>query len=105
MQLYFKSLRYFAECYYFVEQRINDVLLSFAVKRTGLRKAAERAMLANLEQLTRNVNKCKEWRELETCKALYDITLVIPFPEYHSYYGMICNEMFKRKEQQILKQS
>lgn len=105
MTLYLKALTYFSQAYYYVEQRIEDVLLSFAFNTTALKKVSERAMLCNLEQLISNINKCSYFFELEACKALYEITLKIPFPEYYSYYNSIVTATIERKEQSIINHS
>lgn len=101
MTLYLKALTQFAKGYYYLEQRIEDVLLSFAFNTAALKKVSERAMLSNLEQLISNINKCQYYYELEACKALYEITLKIPFPEYYSYYNSIVTTTIERKEQSI----
>lgn len=104
MTLYLKALTGFAKAYYFIEQRIEDILLSFAFDTAELKKVSERAMLSNLERLISNVNKCQYYFELDACKALYEITLKIPFPEYYSYYNSIVTATIERKEQQIINQ-
>jgi hypothetical protein len=102
MTLYLKALTGFAKAYYFIEQRVEDILLSFAFNTTELKKVSEKAMLSNLERLVSNINKCQYYFELEACKALYEITLKIPFPEYYSYYNSIVTAAISRKEQSII---